>query len=206
MPAKFIVIEGLDGSGKSTQIALLAERLRVLGRRVAVTAEPTDSALGGIIRDALRGGAPRTDSELAALFLADRVAHNVNPVWGIEKLLADGCDVVCDRYYYSSLAYQGTRTDEEWVYAMNLRCPNIRRPDLCVFLNLDPERACDRMRGARTHAELYEHAEALRRTGASYEAVFRRLRAEGETIHVINAAHPVDEVADAVFAAVRALL
>ena len=206
MSAKFIVMEGLDGSGKSTQLMLLAAGLRSLGRRVAVTAEPTDSALGGLIRDALSGCTPRTDSELAALFLADRIAHNVNPVWGIEKLLGDGCDVICDRYYHSSLAYQGARTDADWVFSMNLRCPDIRRPDLCLFLYVDPESAAARMDGARTHTEIYEHTQAQRQTADAYDTVLRRLEAEGERICRIDASRNPDAVANEVFEAVRALL
>ena len=100
MQAKFIVFEGLDGSGKSTQIRLLEERLTKLGRRVAVTAEPTVSATGGLVRDALCAFTPRTGAEIAALFAADRVAHNTNHVCGIEKMMRDGRDVICDRYYY----------------------------------------------------------------------------------------------------------
>ena len=103
---RFIVFEGIDGAGKSTQIQLLAERLRGQGRRVYCTAEPTESVSGGMLRDALGGVSKRTSCEMAAMFVLDRIFHNVNPVNGIEKMLADGVDVICDRYYYSSLAYQ----------------------------------------------------------------------------------------------------
>lgn len=205
MSAKFIVIEGLDGAGKSTQIALLAERLRAMGRSVAVTAEPTESALGGLVRDALAGFTPRTGSEMAALFMADRVAHNMNPVWGIEKLLRDGSDVICDRYYYSSFAYQGQYTDEEWVYAINLGCPDIRKPDLCLFLDLDFEEARARMGGARAHLEIYENESDMRATRERYTEVFRRLEGR-ENIRLINAARPADEVADEIYSQVAALL
>ena len=98
MGGKFIVIEGLDGSGKTTQLHALAANLRSLGRSVAETAEPTTSTTGGLARDALSGFTPRTGAEIAALFMADRVAHNVNPVNGINKLLAEGRDVLCDRF------------------------------------------------------------------------------------------------------------
>jgi len=205
MAAKFIVIEGLDGSGKSTQIALLADKLRACGRSVAVTAEPTESALGGLIRDALSGCAPRTGTELAALFLADRIAHNVNPVWGIERLLRDGFDVVCDRYYYSSFAYQGQYTDEEWVFEMNLRCPDIRRPDLCLFLDLDFEKARARMDGARAHREIYENEKTMRATRERYRAVFRRLEGR-ENIRLVDASRTVSEVSEEIFGYVKALL
>lgn len=77
--------------------------------------------------------------------MADRVAHNVNPINGIGKLLSEGRVVLCDRYYYSSLAYQGTVTDPEWVFRINIDCPEIRKPDLCVFLDLDDEECLRRM-------------------------------------------------------------
>ena len=85
MNGKFIVIEGLDGSGKTTQLTALAQNLRALGYAVAETAEPTASTTGGLARDALSGFTPRTGAEIAALFMADRVAHNVNPINGIES-------------------------------------------------------------------------------------------------------------------------
>lgn len=90
MRGKFIVVEGLDGSGKGTQTALLCAYLKSQGRNVYPTAEPTESVTGGMIRDVLSGARQRTSSELAALFLADRVAHNMNPVNGIEKTLEAG--------------------------------------------------------------------------------------------------------------------
>ena len=105
---RFIVFEGIDGAGKSTQIELLAAHLQGQGRRVYRTAEPTESVTGGLLRDALGGVSKRTACEMAALFVLDRIFHNVNPVNGIEKMLADGIDVISDRYYYSSLAYQGS--------------------------------------------------------------------------------------------------
>ena len=120
---RFIVFEGIDGSGKTTQIRLLAEHLKRAGRKVHITAEPTTSVSGGLLRDALCGARKRSPGELAALFLLDRINHNVCPVNGIEKLTSDGYDVICDRYYYSSLAYQGRQTDYRWVADMNLNCP-----------------------------------------------------------------------------------
>ena len=112
---RFIVFEGIDGAGKTTQIELLEKKLQDEGRRVYRTAEPTESVTGGLLRDALSGNSKRTACEMAALFTLDRIFHNVNPINGIEKMLADGIDVICDRYYYSSMAYQGSETDVDWV-------------------------------------------------------------------------------------------
>lgn len=202
MRGKFIVIEGLDGSGKSTQIRLLSERLRAMGRRVFETAEPTQSAIGGLVRDALSGYTPRTGGEIAALFMADRVAHNVNPVNGIGVMTEKGFDVICDRYYYSSLAYQGTVTDPEWVYHINVDCPEIRRPDLCVFLDLSDEECLRRMDAARAVREIYENANALIAIRKRYYEVFRRLE-DRENIAVVDAARPPETVAEDIFAAVK---
>ena len=204
MAGKFIVFEGLDGSGKSTQIRCLEQRLRDMGRRVDVTAEPTVSALGGLVRDALSGFTPRSGGEIAALFMADRVQHNVNPVWGIQKMLASGFDVICDRYYYCSMAYQGTVTDPDWVERINLDCPEIRRPDLCVFLDVDYERCRRRMEEGRAFLEIYENEASMIATRRRYYAVFEELK-ERDRIAVIDAGRPVEEVAEDVFRAVLPL-
>ncbi len=205
MRGKFIVLEGVDGAGKSTQLALLAARLRELGRKVELTAEPTSSALGGLLRDALSGLTPRSSGELAALFLADRVAHNENPVSGIKKALSQGTDVLCDRYYYSSFAYQGLDSEEDWVYEMNLNCPAIQTPDLCVFLDLDPERCEERMTERGERPEIFENREALRRTRERYQRVFERL-AGRENIRIVDADAPAEKVSERIFALVRELL
>lgn len=189
---KFIVFEGLDGSGKSTQILLLKEHLSRRGRRVFLTAEPTSSITGGILRDALAGLSSRTPSELAAAFLLDRIFHNTNPHSGIAKLLGEGYDVICDRYYYSSLAYQGSGTDRGWVMRMNLECPDIRRPDLCLFIDLDPDLCIDRITAGRPGREIFEEAGTLTKIRKSYLDVFERLAAEyGETVSVIDGAGTV---------------
>ena len=202
MDGKFIVIEGLDGSGKSTQIRLLSERLRASGRRVYETAEPTASATGGLVRDALSGLTPRSGAEIAALFMADRVAHNANPVNGIGVMLQKGFDVICDRYYYSSLAYQGTVTDPEWVRRINVDCPEIRRPDLCVFLDLSDEECLRRMDSGRAVREIYENAQALIAIRKRYYEVFRSLEGE-ENIVVVDAARSPEAVAADVLSAAR---
>ena len=205
MNAKFIVIEGLDGSGKSTQIRLLAESLRAMGRAVAETAEPTPTAIGGLVRDALAGYPSRTPEEIAALFMADRVAHNTDPVRGINKMLSDGKDVICDRYYYSSLAYQGSVTDAEWVARINLDCPEIRKPDLCVFLDLDYAACCRRMERDRSFREIYETEDMLNAVRKRYFTAFERLK-NRDNIVIVDAGRTVEEVAGDILAAVQAVL
>lgn len=202
-PGKFIVIEGLDGSGKSTQARLLAEKLTAAGRRAHCTAEPTSSALGGLIRDSLAGAYPRSVEEIAALFLADRIAHNVDPSRGFGRWLDAGEDVVCDRYYHSSFAYQGSETDLNWVIDMHLQCPAIRRPDLCVFLDLEPAGAVARLDTGRDTREIYENERKLAQAREKYFRVFQLLARRGEAIAVVDAAGDMETVAEAVWTRVR---
>ena len=112
---KFIVFEGIDGAGKTTQVKLLAERLKALGKKVYITAEPTALPSGKALREVLGGKVKKSDTEIAVMFTLDRIAHNVDARSGIEKMLSEGAYVLCDRYYYSSLAYQGSTIDYAWV-------------------------------------------------------------------------------------------
>ena len=201
---KFIVIEGIDGSGKSTQISLLAKKLTEDGRRVYTTAEPTVSLTGGMLRDALRGVTQHTTCEIAAMFLLDRIAHNVNPVNGIEKFLASGVDVICDRYYYSSLAYQGSETDFDWVLDMNINCPEIRKPDLCIFLDLEPDKCFDRISKNRMVKEIYEETERLERYRKRYFEIFDMLKFT-DNIAIIDTNKDINAVAAEVYAKVSEL-
>lgn len=190
---RFIVFEGIDGAGKTTQLDLLEKHLREKGRRVFRTAEPTESVSGGLLRDALGGVSKRSACEMAALFVLDRIFHNVNPVSGIQKMLNDGYDVICDRYYYSTMAYQGSETDFAWVRDMNLACPEILRPDACVFLDLTPEESLSRITRGRATREIYETVEKLTSVREKFLRVLEELRHE-EQIFLINAAQSVEKV------------
>ena len=202
---RFIVFEGIDGAGKTTQIELLTSYLRKDGRRVMRTAEPTESVSGGLLRDALGGVSKRSACEMASLFVLDRIFHNVNPVNGLEKMLSDGVDVICDRYYYSSLAYQGSETDPEWVRAMNLNCPEIRRPDLCIFLDLTPEQSMERIGKGRVTLEVYENVERLTRVRKQFFDVFDSLE-ENERICIVNAARSVEEIHQEIVSIIEQIL
>lgn len=136
------------------------------------------------------------------MFVLDRIFHNVNPVTGIEKMLADGVDVICDRYYYSSLAYQGSETDFDWVADMNLNCPEIRTPDCCIFLDLTPEQSLKRISAGRVSREIYEEESRLQAVRDKFYHVFELLKTR-DTIRIIDASGSVDEVADRVAAAIE---
>lgn len=192
MKGRFIVFEGIDGAGKSTQIEMLRQKLIAEGRKVFITAEPTASVTGGILRDALSGNYKRTASELAAMFLSDRIFHNVNESVGINQALERGFDVISDRYYYSSFAYQGLDSDIDWVINMNLNCPDIRKPDLCIFLDLDAEKSKARIDTNRATVEIFEKEEILNKIRNKFFDVFKRL--PDENIAIIDASGSVNEV------------
>ncbi len=203
MRGRFIVFEGIDGAGKSTQMLLLKEHLEKEGRKVKITAEPTQSVTGGALRDALSGNFKRTQTELAAMFLSDRVFHNNDPYAGIVQALEKGYDVLCDRYYYSSFAYQGLDTSLKWVMDMNLNCPDITRPDLCIFLDLDAEKSRRRIEKSRTETEIFENSETLGKIRNKFFEIFDILK--DENIAVVDASGTVSDIAEKIYQRVSLL-
>lgn len=203
--SKFIVFEGLDGTGKSTQIALLADRLRARGETVHVDAEPTGGPVGLLLRRMLAGEGPADEWANAALFFADRVHHNVAPETGIRARLARGETVLSDRYYYSTFAYQGVNTDLDWVTRLHYGCPEIARPDLVLFLTMPPEKCLARIRQSRGDRplEIYETEERLAKIAARFHTVFQAL-GDRENVAYIDADGSVEDVSRRVFAAVEA--
>lgn len=199
---KFIVLEGLDGAGKSTHLKLLAKALGEKGRRVYITAEPSSTAAGGIIRETLSGISCRSAEELAALFLADRINHNMNPSNGIKQFIDKGIDVICDRYYYSSFAYQGLDSDIDWLMDCNLKCPAILKPDLCVFLDLDPKICAERITSTRLTKDIFETEETIRQIRKRFSDVFGRLE-KTDNIVIVDTDRPCEEVADDILKAVN---
>ena len=191
---RFIVLEGIDGAGKTTQAELLSAHLTSNGRDVYRTAEPTSLPTGVALREALGGKVKKTECEMAAMFVLDRIAHNVHPTEGLCAILESGKDVICDRYYYSTLAYQGHSTDYQWTKRMNLDCPEIMKPDICIYLDLTPEQSLDRISRGRESVEIYENLETLCRVRSAFMRVFDDLR-HRDNIKIVNAYRSPEEIA-----------
>jgi len=192
---RFVVVEGLDGAGTTTQSRLLGEALRAAGRKVHVTAEPSGGPVGALVRQVLQkrlgGGAGQgfDPHALALLFAADRRDHLAAEVL---PRLAAGTDVVSDRYTLSSLAYQGLTTgDMAWVEAINREAI---APDLTVFLEVGAGMALGRRQAAATNPELYEVAAFQRRVARSYRRAVVRLQAAGQRVEVLDGERPVEAV------------
>jgi len=202
----FVVFEGIDGSGKSTQLELLTANLaayRGSKADVYATAEPTFTATGGLVRDVFNGKTKRCASELAALFLADRIDHNVNEKYGIKHYVEKGIDVVCDRYYYSTFAYQNDGSNLEWLLQGNLGCSEIMRPDVCFFIDVSAEECARRMTASRAFKD--ENEESISRLRSNREKYLRVIDylgvhdEYGENIYVIDGMRPSDAIAEEIF-------
>lgn len=193
----FIVIEGLDGAGTTTQAARLVARLAARGEEVVATHEPTDGPVGRMVRATLQRQPDAARAEaLPWLFAADRCDHLARTV---EPALGRGAWVVSDRYLPSSLAYQSLELPLERVRALNA---TFRVPDLTVFLSLDVETCLSRIAARGTDRELFEEREALTRVAEAYRRTLSALRSEGWPVAEVDGRGTMDEVAEAVASAV----
>jgi dTMP kinase len=190
---RFIVLEGIDASGKSTQASKLASWLESQGRRVHLTAEPTSGPIGALIRQAFTERVPLDDRVIAALFVADRLDHLTNSHDGLLRMLADGIDVVSDRYYLSSAAYHASDVDIEWVVRANAISTDLLRPDLTIYLDLDPEEALARIERRRGIPDKFEARGRLESAHANYARAIARL-AEVDFVRCIPANRDADSV------------
>lgn len=191
MRGRFIVVEGIDGSGKSTLAARLAEELALRRRRVLRTREPGGTRLGEKIRGLLLDARNSEMAPLTELFLymacrAQLVEQVIRPA------LKDGLDVVCDRYYYSTAAYQGAAggVGSDRVLLVAERIAGFERPDLVALLDLPPRVARSRKDGRPDRVEA---------KGTAYQSRVRKgflalARRDRRRFRVIDADRPVDEV------------
>ena len=208
-PARFIVIEGIDGSGTTTQSARLVAELTRRGVDAVSTCEPTPGPVGRLIRGALKrelttdGGSPRSLpwTSMALLFAADRLDHVDST---IAPALAAGATVVCDRYVLSSLAYQSSTSPDgqgalPWIRAINARA---LRPDLTVVLDVPESVARERRESRGGTPELFEVQELQRRLADLYARAEELLPGE-PVVHVGDG--PPDDVAERILEVVLAL-
>ncbi len=206
----FVVLEGVDGAGTTTQAHRLADSLRGQGRAVHLTEEPSKGPIGMLLRQVLTGrlitaAAPEMRSPswstMALMFAADRLDHLEAE---IAPRLAEGTTVICDRYYHSSLAYQsvtGGRSPEtvEWIRQVNSLALS---PDLTIVLDVSPEVARGR-RGGRPGAEMYEREGLQQELCDVYKSIDKHF--VNERIVHVNADAPFDGVAREIVRHVKAL-
>ncbi len=190
MRGAFVVIEGIDGAGTTTQAERYATHLRLRGRAVHVTREPTTGPIGTLIRQILEKKvavrSAKSAEMMALLFAADRLDHNLSE---IDEHLAEGTIVLSDRYDLSSLAYQSAATAAtampkeelvEWIRGLNRFA---RRPDVTLVVDVAADVAATRRRTRGGDEELYEVAALQARLATAYAAA-EMLVAGDHVVHV----------------------
>lgn len=180
-----IVLDGIDGTGKTTQAKRLWETLRNDGWDAVYFREPSDSRWGLAIKKKAAVADSLSPEEELSLFQKDReenVRKNIKPALAGKKA------IVCDRYYFSTIAYQGARgIDPEMIRAQNESFAP--KPDLVFILDIAPENGLSRIAKSRAKMDLhFEREDYL----AGVRAIFRSF--EGETIHHIDASRPEDVI------------
>jgi len=186
---RFIVFEGIDGTGTTTQLKALGASLERAGIPHRVTCEPTELPFGKLVRSVLRGETEARPETLARLFSADRNEHLFGRD-GIVEAIDRGETVVCDRYILSSLAYQGAACGLALPRLLNQDFP---LPELLVYFDLDPELSMRRVdsRGAR---EIFEHLAVQRQVRSAYEKALSEFSASAMKIARVDASLSIEEV------------
>lgn len=197
--SRFFVIEGLDGAGTTTQTALVAERLREAGAEVHPTREPTRGPIGGLLDQHVFGRTTFNEYTVALAFSADRLDHLVTEI--VPKL-ASGFWVVSDRYYLSTLAYQGMKiavSDEiadpayinrdeldeafDWIWEMNRFA---LRPHATIFLDVPPDVCAARTARSRYSREAYDTWPTPVLVSAVYHYAIQYAKRRGDQIFTMN--------------------
>ncbi len=200
----FFVLEGIDGSGKTTQQAGLVNHLRSKGYNVHATCEPTNSRIGRMIRDVFSGKEMADQHVIAALFCADRLDHLHHLDNGL-LAMNETHAIVSDRYYLSSLAYHGVHVDMNWVFQSNQPAMHALKPTAHIYIDMDPKESMNRIAENRKHVELYETLENLTAVRDAYEKAISLLP-DDDIVVRINGNQSVEQVHKSIIKAVDTVL
>ena len=198
----FIVIEGVDGSGKSTQIEMLKARFKELDLKVMDTREPSEGPIGMLIKSIMMNRLQADQTTVAALFLADRLDHINNPVNGIKNRLKNGFNIICSRYYFSSYAFQSEYVPVEWVVNCNSLCKSYLKPDMIIYLSVDPATCIKRLNSGRVEIEMYENLEKIKKAHEGFLTAFEKY-GQDENIEIIDGNKNVGEISDDIWQVVE---
>ena len=177
----FIVFEGIDGSGTSTQAKILAKKLNALH-----TSEPTDREIGLLVRSVLQKKWKCSPKALQMLFTADRIEHLDKD---IKPALENG-SVVCDRYFYSTFAFGALECDLNWLRKIN---ESILEPDLVFYMKISAEEALSRVDKRGNEKELFEKKEILEQVIKNYEKVLP------QNAIILDATKSIEELSEEIY-------
>lgn len=184
----FIVFEGLDGAGTTTQIGRLARYYEFNRRAYEATREPTSNPIGVLVRQVLQKKVSTTPEALAMLYAADRSDHLYNPAYGIVHLLEEGRIVISDRYLYSSIAYQSVECDPTLIRTIN----SFPAPEFLIFIDTPVEDCMERIEKRGEEKELFDRAEFLTAVRRNYLEELGRLP-KGVNLLVVDGRRSIDE-------------
>lgn len=202
--SRFIVLEGLDGAGTTTQAAMLQEYFTKLNSESFLTREPTDGPIGKLLRDVMTGRLMRykmAEPEMALLFAADRLTHSRL----IESKLLTGSHVVCDRYLFSSLAYQtlDPSISAKWVTTIN---QDFSRPHMTVFLDVPVDECLRRISARNESPTVYEKKDFLTTIDRNYKRLSTYYREHVGPLEIIDGTMSPDDVHTAAVKAIESNL
>ena len=202
---RFLVFEGIDGSGKTTQIRKIHQQLVKQGRNAVATCEPTYGPVGTLIRKMLAGSVETDQLTIASLFAADRTDHLLNRANGVKAMVDEGQVVLCDRYYFSSYAYHAQYMEMDWVIQANALNARILKPTATLFIDVDPDICLERILANRDSLDMYEKIDILKRVRDNYFLAFERLK-DQEKVIIINGNDSPARVEELIWKEIQQLL
>lgn len=213
MSGLFIVFEGIDGSGTSTQSKILCDYINKKGYKCHLTSEPSPGPIGTLIRNGMNGRVQFSkgknplsldsdlfDEQMAYLFAADRHDHLYNPVDGIIKMVKNGDIVISSRYFFSSFAYHcSSEEDYDFVEKINSKFPS---PDLVIYMDNQVHVSIDRI-NARAVRDEYENKGKLDIVRYNYNNFFKNY--DGDVLY-IDASRDINDIKNLIITKVDGML
>lgn len=198
----FIVLEGLDGAGTTTQLNKLKQEIEKSSVTVHTTNEPTKRPIGKLVRTVLSGEFKTTDLSLARLYSADREDHLFNDEDGILKQIKDNKIVVSDRYLYSSLAYQGVNCNYDKVLELNADFPH---PQILIYIETPVDECIGRIDKRGEKKEIFEKKDFLTKVNNNYNKILSTLPNDVNLIK-IDGTLSIDEITSIMVQKVKQIL
>ncbi len=195
---KFIVLEGIDGSGKTTQAKLLSESEIFKGQKVLLTREPTSWIIGSFLRKGLESKEVVDPRTMQLLFTADRSYHVENEIL---PTLMRGEEVICDRYALSTIAYGAAfGVDKKWLETINK--PFLELVSVGILMDIEPEAALKRITGSREVSTYFEKIDTLKRIRAEYLSAVNSY----PNFSVVDASKSTEEVSAEIVSVIKRML
>lgn len=193
----FIVFEGLDGSGQTTQIGLLERYLKMKGKKVHVTSEPSNSMIGGLIRALLTKYWKLSNTGMQLLYCADRAHHLETEIY---PALDKGNIVICSRYFFSTIAFGSLNDDVKWLESLNKNFP---QPDITFFVKVPPKECMARI-NSRFRKEYFEKENKMEKVFKTYLKISKDKKYRN--FFTLNGVQPVEKVSQDVIKIIDRLI